>query len=75
MDQIAIAIPSSDDRLAYSVADVCRLLGVAPATLYRILANGRLRSVRMVGRTLILRSDLNNFLAALPSRAPGCSHG
>jgi excisionase family DNA binding protein len=75
MKQELTAQPLNDERLAYSVFDVCRLLGIAPATLYRILARGDLPSRRMVGRTLILRSDLLQFLSSLPPRqARGCGH-
>lgn len=71
MKQIIIAEALPSDRLAYSVPDVCRLLGIAPATLYRIIARGQLRSVRMGGRRLILRDDLHTYLGALPSRQIG----
>jgi excisionase family DNA binding protein len=70
MEQVSIDRPEPDDRLAYSIPDVCRLLGISQATLHRTLARGDLRSVRMVGRTLILRNDLAQFLEGLPPRQP-----
>jgi excisionase family DNA binding protein len=52
-----------DDRLAYSVPEAARRLGVSPMTLYREIAAGRLAAIRIRDRLLIPRIVLERLIA------------
>jgi len=55
-----------DEPLAYGVNDAARVAGMSRSELYRAISRGDL-SVRKHGRhTLVLRSELERFLLALP---------
>jgi hypothetical protein len=40
-------------RRAYRVKEFCQAFGVCPATVYNLMAAGKLRTVRIAGRRLI----------------------
>jgi len=52
------------ERLAYSVPEAARLLGLAPRTAWQLVARGAWPVVRVGRRTLVRRADLEAFLAA-----------
>ncbi|MCQ2005701.1 helix-turn-helix domain-containing protein [Rhizobium sp. NRK18] len=52
---------------ALSIAQTARLLGIGRSTLYCIIKEGRLPVRKLGKRTLILREDLERFIAALPA--------
>jgi len=60
------------DRL--TVAEAARLLDLHPSTLWRWASRGiggqRLPMLRLGGRRIILRRDLDNFLARLNADGP-----
>jgi len=60
-------IPADEPKLAYSVKEVRKLVGVGVATLYKVIGQGDLRTVKLGGRTLILATDLREWLGKLPS--------
>lgn len=64
---------TEQDRL--SVAEAARLLDVHPSTLWRWASRGiggqRLPMLRLGGRRVVMRSDLDTFLARLNS---DCAH-
>ncbi len=51
---------------AYSIAEVARLTGRGRSTLYELIAAERLRARKLGSRTIILETDLTNFLNSLP---------
>ncbi len=51
---------------ALSIADACKMAGVGRTTIYEAIAEGRLKARKLGRRTLILRDDFTQFLAALP---------
>lgn len=51
-------------RIAYRVQEVAEQLGVADATVYRWVADGELRHVRINGVRLIRPADLEAFMDA-----------
>ncbi|HEY6697095.1 MAG TPA: helix-turn-helix domain-containing protein [Acidimicrobiales bacterium] len=55
-----------DDRLAVSVAEAARIIGVGRTRLYALLDDGTLPARKLDKRTLILRADLEAFLTSLP---------
>lgn len=50
-----------------SIAQTVRILGIGRSTLYCIIKDGRLPVRKLGKRTLILREDLERFIAALPT--------
>lgn len=59
--------------LAYSIADVCKMTGIGRSSIYTAIKEGRLRAVKHFGRTLVLASDLQSFLASLPEIGTGAT--
>jgi excisionase family DNA binding protein len=56
------------DISALSIAQTTRLLGIGRSTLYGIIKDGLLPVRKLGKRTLIMREDLDNFIAALPRK-------
>ena len=54
------------DISALSIAQTARLLGIGRSTLYCIIKAGRLPVRKLGKRTLIMREDLDHFVATLP---------
>lgn len=46
------------ERLTYRVNEVLAMTGLSRSTLYRLVAQGELPLVKVCGRTLIARDDL-----------------
>jgi excisionase family DNA binding protein len=57
------------EREAFGIPEVAERLGISRRTVYSMIEAGRLRSVHLGTRRLVLRSDLEAFLAALRSEA------
>ena len=53
------------DRMTYRVNEVLALTGISRSTLYRLVARGELALVKVCGRTLIARTDLDAMLARM----------
>lgn len=49
-------------KLAYRIDEAVSASGLSRSTLYALIANGALPSVRVAGRRLILKDDLVAFL-------------
>ena len=49
-----------------SIAEACTIAGIGRTKLYEAIADGSLKARKLGKRTLILRDDLRQFLAALP---------
>lgn len=56
-------------RLAYSVADAIAATGLGKTTIYALLADGRLPSVKIGNRRLIRSADLEALLREGHQRA------
>jgi excisionase family DNA binding protein len=52
-------------QLVYTVVEAAQALRLSRSKTYELLRNGRLRSVRVDGRRLIRRSDLETFIKGL----------
>ncbi len=48
--------------LACSLAETVRVSGLGRTTIYELIATGQLRSVKRVGRRLILYEDLRRYI-------------
>jgi excisionase family DNA binding protein len=56
-------------REGFSIAEACAAAGIGRTKLYQAIADGSLKARKLGKRTLILRDDLYQFLAALPTAA------
>ena len=56
------------DISTLSIAQTIRLLGIGRSTLYGLIKEGRLPVRKLGKRTLILRQDLDRFIASLPTK-------
>ena len=53
------AIP---EKLSYTIAEVCAATGLGRTSIYQLIKDEKIRSLRAAGRRLILRSDLEAYL-------------
>jgi excisionase family DNA binding protein len=53
-------------REGLSVAEACAVAGIGRTKFYEAIANGSLRARKFGKRTIVLRSDLQDFLSELP---------
>jgi excisionase family DNA binding protein len=57
------------EKATLSLDEAARLAGCGRSTIYRSIRNGTLVARKMRTRTVILRTDLDQWLAALPVKA------
>ncbi|MCB1359416.1 MAG: helix-turn-helix domain-containing protein [Maritimibacter sp.] len=48
--------------IAFSVDSSCRYTGLSRSTLYKLARNGQLQMIRVAGRTLIRRAELDRLI-------------
>ena len=58
------------DFSTLSIAQTARFLGIGRSTLYNLIKDGRLPVRKLGKRTLIIRDDLDHFVASLPVKGP-----
>lgn len=54
-------------QISLSIEEACALTGIGRTNLYKSLNSGALKARKFGKRTIILRDDLNAFLASLES--------
>lgn len=54
--------PANDNKLAFSVLEAAASIGVGKSTIWRWIHDGRLKTVKLGGRTLIRREELVRLL-------------
>lgn len=59
--------------LVLTTADAARSLGIGKTKLFELIGSGALPAIRLGGRTLIRREDLETFTAQLPRWKSGGS--
>ena len=64
-----LPLPVRAIRLAHSVENAAALLDVGRTTIFELIRVGRLRAVKLGGRTLIPDAALREFLINLPAVA------
>ena len=55
--------PISNTKLAYSIKEACAATSLGRTSIYAHIAAGRLRAVRVLGRTLIPADSLEALIA------------
>ena len=68
-DEMKSAIANAAPR-ARSVPAFAGYIGVGKSTIWQLIKDGKLRAVRINGRTLILHEDGEKFLRSLPAVTP-----
>lgn len=63
------------EKLGYSIAEACAATSLGKTTIYAHIAAGRLRIVRLGGRTVIPAESLTAFLAADANYVSGKKNG
>lgn len=58
------------DKLALSINDACKTLGIGRTKLYELIGSGKLKARRIDRRTLILQMDIVDLLESLPQARP-----
>jgi excisionase family DNA binding protein len=53
-------------REGLSILEASRIAGIGRTKIYEAIADRRLKARKLGKRTIVLRSDLQEFLAALP---------
>ena len=55
---------ASPDKLSYTISEVCLATGLGRTSIYEAIAQGSLKSIRACGRRLVLKADLEAWLAS-----------
>jgi excisionase family DNA binding protein len=50
------------DPLALTIADTVELLGVGKTTIYKLVGEGRLSTIKIGRRTLVLMTSVSNLI-------------
>jgi excisionase family DNA binding protein len=53
-------------REGLSISEACRMAGIGRTKIYEAIADGTLTARKFGKRTIVLRSDLQEFLSRLP---------
>jgi predicted site-specific integrase-resolvase len=54
--------PQTENPLAFRVKPFCRRIGISPATFYKYVGLGKIRVVKIGGRTLVPASEAERLL-------------
>jgi excisionase family DNA binding protein len=66
--------PDAPEPLAYSVTAAAPALSVGKNSIYRLINEGQLASVRIAGRRLILRDSILRLLKAQHPKPSACAN-
>ena len=58
--------PAKGAKLAYTIKEIRKLVGISTTTLYQVLGRGELKASKLGKRTIILTKDLQEWLDGLP---------
>lgn len=60
---MSASIQLRPEPLAYRVHDACHVLGIGRTSLYELMNAGKLRAVKIAGRTLIDAASIRALIA------------
>ena len=55
------------EPLAYRIPDACHVLGLGKTSIYELMKSGKLRAIKVAGRTLIDAASARELIAAAAS--------
>ena len=58
-------VMSPEEKPLLTIGDACQLLGLSRSTVYRLIADGELRLIKVYNRSLIARRDLDAYVERL----------
>ena len=61
-----VGLPIDMRPLAYRIELAAEAVGISKSKMYELASKGAIRTRRIEGATVILRSDLEAFVASLP---------
>ena len=53
---------SPQEKPLLTIGDACQFLGLSRSTVYRLVADGELRLIKVYNRSLIARRDLDGYV-------------
>ncbi|WP_072389068.1 helix-turn-helix domain-containing protein [Hyphomicrobium sp. CS1BSMeth3] len=53
--------PAACERFAYPINDACYALGIKRSLAYELIKRGELKAIKIAGRTLIPRSEIERL--------------
>jgi len=56
---------SPHEKPLLTIGDACQFLGLSRSTVYRLIADGELRLIKVYNRSLIARCDLDDYVKRL----------
>jgi excisionase family DNA binding protein len=59
------------EAVGLSIIDAARTAGVGRSSIYEALSSGKLNAKKLGRRTVIMDTDLRDWLASLPAMRPG----
>lgn len=62
------AVSSDAEKRCFTIKEVTSSLGIGRSTIYAAIAHHRLKAVKLGSRTLILRDDLQSWIATFTTR-------
>ncbi len=66
----AVGTQRMTNVLAFTIREACEASGIGRTSIYELLKSGALRARKHGKRTLILQSDLRQWLEKLPDLSP-----
>jgi excisionase family DNA binding protein len=56
--------PPAAGKLAYRINEACQCLGIGRTSLYELVKSGDLKLIKIAGRTLVPRSEIERLIRA-----------
>ena len=56
---------SPQEKPLLTIGDACQFLGLSRSTVYRLIADGEIRLIKVYNRSLIARCDLDGYVERL----------
>ena len=55
--------PAPVEPLSYNVEDACRMIGIGRTSIYRLATEGKIRIIKVAGRSLVPADSLRALIA------------
>lgn len=69
MGTTSLRCPQMSEKLAYHINEAAYALSISRSSIYNMFREGRLKSVKIAGRTLIARSEIERLLNGVANDA------